>query len=166
MMPARPVRSIVVLVALVLTACGGGEQPTATEEGQAAPAGQAAPGEDEAAPAEEPVPQDDEGAVREVVVTYFTALADRDHATACQQLSPEAQQDVTNLAQAGGSCEEAMAAAFAAYRGKDLATLDDVQITSVEITGDSAVVAIQGGTKPVPLTRVGGVWRISQLVAG
>ncbi|HEV3475486.1 MAG TPA: hypothetical protein VG602_08985 [Actinomycetota bacterium] len=173
---APPVRSMIVLIAVVLTACGGeqptatDEGPTATEEGQAAPAGQTAPAEDAAAPAEqEPATQGDEGAITDAVLTYFNALATEDYATACRQLTPEAQDQVSVLIQAGQgtpSCEEAMEAGFAAYRGKDLAKLRDVQITSIEVTGDTATVAIQGGAKAVPLTRSGDVWLISQLTAG
>jgi hypothetical protein len=151
---ARARASLAFAIAAMLAACGDGGR-AATEDGSPAPPAEA-PGE----------PADDESAVTQTVVTYFNAIADRDYATACAQLSPEAQEDVANLAQAPGGCEETLTAAFAAYRDQDLATLRDVPVTSVTITGDTATAEIEGGRKPVPLTRSDGSWLISELVAG
>jgi hypothetical protein len=146
-------RSLLTLTAVLLLAACGGEQ--AQTDGEAAPAAEA--------PA---APVDDEAAVGNVVTTYLNALAARDYATACAQLSPQAQEEVLALAESsgvgGGSCQEAIAGAFGTLSDQELADLRDVPVTAVQIEGDSATAEIQGGTAPIPLTRSNRGWVISE----
>ena len=74
----RPSRWFALLVLLLLAGCGGQED---------AGTGDAAVPDQTASPA---AAADDEAAIADVVTTYLNALADRDFATACEQLSPRA----------------------------------------------------------------------------
>jgi hypothetical protein len=151
---ARPTRSVSVLVAAVLLAsCGSGDS-TGTQDG--------------AAPAEPAV--DDETAVTDVVNTYFASLASGDYATACAQLSDQAQQQLIELTkalpgQSVATCEEGLAAGFTGISKAEQAALGEITVASVAVTGDSATVVVEGALKDVPLERQGGGWVISELVA-
>jgi hypothetical protein len=154
---------VLALVAL-LGACGGEEAPPGAQD--TTPPGEV-PAETTPEipipPPEAPqAPAGDEAAVTQVVVTYFNALADRDYATACLQLGPEAQRDVGSLTGVRGDCEDALEVAFEDASDQELAGLRDVPVTAVEISGDGATVTIEGAARPVPLERRGDAWLISE----
>lgn len=173
----------VLALTVLLTACGQEDRPP---EGQGTPPtavstaetpspdpgtddlGTEEPGSEEPGTGGAPaVPTSgEEGAVAQVVVAYFNALASRDFVTACLQLGPEARKDVATVTQVRGDCEDAMEVAFEGFSDDELASLRDVPVSAVQISGDRATVSIEGAERPVPLERKGGAWLISEFAGG
>lgn len=109
-----------------------------------------------------PAPVDDETAVREVVESYFSALANGSYEEACGYLSEEALQQIKEFPGAGGGeCEESLSATFSTLPDSELEKLRNPQLGSVEVSGDTATV--QTPAQPVPMIRTDDGWKIASL---
>ena len=106
----------------------------------------------------------DEDEVRETVRTYLNAFADGDGERTCQQLTNEGRRGFLDAlaAQVPGlptaSCEEAVDALEDA--GADISVLRDVELTEVNVDGDTATVRAKGGTADAELVKTDDGWRI------
>jgi ketosteroid isomerase-like protein len=110
---------------------------------------------------------DDEAQVREVVSDYAAAIADSDGDKACGYLTNDARTQVEAAGKAldvDGGCAEVMEKATAQASDDERKQLENIEITSVEINGDRAVVQVTAdGEKGDPSTMVkeDGEWRIA-----
>lgn len=109
----------------------------------------------------------DEGAVEDTVQTYLSALANSDGATACDQLTGEAQREVVASMRAQlpeletTTCEDGLTMLGANIGADEEGALADVEFESVVIDGDSATATPEAGTGEAELVKVDGRWLIS-----
>jgi|GEM_PF-3948644 len=138
---------------LALSACGGSSDD---ESSGAPPAG------------------GEEQQVRTAVAAYYDALGDYDAATACRLMTPKAQRQFATggLGDKSGKDRVTCADAFGEFldQAKENGGLErtlSVKVGKVAIDGNEAVVTVRFGpqTGKLPMTKVGGEWRMGISVA-
>lgn len=99
---------------------------------------------------------DVEAAVKE----YATALKDKDYDKACASIT-EASRKLVEMqgGQGGGECPAILKQAADAGQIGDIPDEEDVEFSSVKVTGDNATVKIKGGDQPAKLKKEGDEWK-------
>jgi hypothetical protein len=124
--------SILAVAALAGAGCGGGES--------------------EAESAKDEV----ESAVKE----YAAALKDKDYDKACDSITGPSRELVESQGgQGGGKCPEILKQVADAGQIGDIPDEDDVEFSSVKVTGDRATVKIKGGDQPAKLKKEDDEWK-------
>lgn len=114
----------------------------------------------------------DEDAVKTAVRDYFAAFAEADGQRACDFLSAAAKRDLANYAaeqlpEVGSvQCAEVTEQVVELTDEDALKRLEDVEVTSVEIDGDTATAEIVGATQTANLEKIDGDWKIAELDFG
>lgn len=137
---------LAVSVALGLAACGGDdEQKTTTTTAPAA---------------------SEQAAILATAKKFTGAFLDGDYATACALMTANARDQMTAAAQAAklgsGDCPSILKAASGAVDANMRAQLDNLKLTIVKVTGDTAVVrtSISGQFDTTSLRKVNGTWQV------
>jgi hypothetical protein len=105
--------------------------------------------------------------VKNVVKTYFSALAEADGPRACSQLNDAEQHLVLEQVQTRApkvgakTCADAVTAIGEQLPDSGKQALRNAQFEEVSINGDSATVKIKGATSDATLTKSGDRWLIS-----
>lgn len=105
----------------------------------------------------------DEAQVRGVVDRYMQAFVDGDTEEACDLLTPAARKELEEAFELldAKSCAEAMSSVLKMLEEKDRKQLEDIEIRTVKVTGDTAVVTTTGPEdEPTRLRKVDGEWRV------
>jgi hypothetical protein len=109
----------------------------------------------------------DGDAAKNVVKTYFSALADADGARACSQLDSAEQRLILDQVQTRApkvgakTCADALTALGEQLPEAAKDKLRTAELSDVSIDGDAATVTIKGATSDAKLTKSGGRWLIS-----
>ncbi|UGS36495.1 nuclear transport factor 2 family protein [Capillimicrobium parvum] len=151
----RPLSLLVVTsTALALSACGGddgGGGGTGTGSASSSAAG-----------------GDDREAITALVTDYTNAFADGDYDKACDFLTDDARQEIEKAAEQldADGCTEALQKATDGLDDKTKETLRGLQVTSIELDGDRAVVRTKlkdssEQTEPATVVKEDGEWRIA-----
>lgn len=110
---------------------------------------------------------DDEAQVRDLVTNYAAAIADSDGDKACGYLTNDARAQVEAAGKAldvDGDCGAVMDKATEEASDEDRKELEDIEVTSVEVNGDRAVVQVTSGGEtgdPSTVVKEDGEWRIA-----
>lgn len=111
----------------------------------------------------------DEDQVKAVTRDYLQALGSRDYAKGCDQLAASGKADVVEIVTAQvpevgtTDCQAIFKQLIDLTDEQALRVLDDVNVTSVTITGDEATATVQGATQRPTLRKIDGVWKITDL---
>jgi hypothetical protein len=132
-MTARPpLVAALVLAAVALAGCGGGDRPRAT-------------------------PAD---GVRAAANAYLGALATRDWDRACGLMTPAARRDLADAA--GAACPRALAAGGAEAAEELASARREIPGADVRVHGTAAAIGPLGtAQQPLRLQRVGGRWLVA-----
>jgi hypothetical protein len=108
---------------------------------------------------------DDESQVKDVVTSYANAIADRDGDKACGYMTEAAQKQVEAAGKALGAdgCGEVIEKVTEDASDKEKDQLKDIEVTSVKIDGDRAVVQVKAAGEtgdPSNLVKEDGDWKI------
>ena len=95
----------------------------------------------------------DEKQVEEALMSYASALRDRDFDRACDALSERTREQIES---GGGGCPANVEKA-ASRTGRELL---DPEIETVEIDGDTARVELKGAETPAVLVKEEGDWKV------
>ena len=109
---------------------------------------------------------DDEAQVRSVVTDYAAAVGDRDGDKACGFLTESARKQVEAAAEAldANGCAEVLEKVTENVSDDERDKLNDIEVSSVEIDGDRAVVKVKVDGEdgaPSTLVKEDGDWRIA-----
>jgi len=99
--------------------------------------------------------------VESAVKEYATALKDKDYDKACDSITDASRKLVESQGggQGGGKCPEILKQAADAGQIGDIPDEEDVEFSSVKVTGDEATVKIKGGDQPAKLKKEGDEWK-------
>lgn len=111
--------------------------------------------------------ESEEDAVKKTLTTYLTALANGDGSEACDQTTGEQaraifQDSLYRLPELRAtSCADALSKLSGSLGADEKETIEDAEVTNVEIDGSSATAELVGGTEVVDLSKSGDGWLIS-----
>ena len=117
-------------------------------------------------------PKSDPEAVHDVLKGAAKAVADRDGDKACGYLTPEAQQQVVQLAGGfgGGDCPGVVKLVTATLAPLDRTQIKDAEPQNIAVTGTSATARVvvpsstnQGQSVQLSLQKAGSDWKISSV---
>jgi hypothetical protein len=150
------IRVLVPLLVAAITAAGcGGDDGDEAEQ----PPGEAPPAE--RAPSETDTREADTPAVKSRVRAYLKALAARDEADGCAQLTDESAQEFVNTLPGTETCEDGLGLMMDGMNAQTIAKVTRAKVTRVTLDGDTAKAQVTGGRQRFKLERVGGDWKIA-----
>jgi hypothetical protein len=108
----------------------------------------------------------EEEEVRQAMVDYANAIADRDAGAACDSLAEKAQQEFTRLYK--GECEESFEKFFRQLPESEVEKARDLDASKIEvkIKGDTATVTGPTFDRPAPMVKTDDDWKIASFVSG
>jgi hypothetical protein len=109
---------------------------------------------------------DDEAQIKDVVTSYAAAIADKDGDKACGFLTDSAREQVEKAGEAlkADGCADVMEKVTEEASDDDRDQLKDIEVTSVKIDGDRAVVQVKAAGEtgdPSTLVKEDGDWKIA-----
>ena len=111
---------------------------------------------------------DDREAITALVTDYTNAFADGDYGKACDLLTDDARDEIEKAAEQldADGCTEALEKATDGLDDKTKDTLRGLEVTSIDLDGDSAVVKTKlkdssEQTEPATVVKEDGEWRIA-----